>query len=149
MEENSSKEKNLNKAGDSNEQNQIGEEEDDDNDMDHEPSKDEDDEEDMDMEGSSGDRHDETEQNENTERRSAQMSSLTGFLFGNIDKDGHLDEDFLDEVINETSFTKLYAIESRWSRSQTGSKCEHSCFHTFLLLYLCQSYFLRSTYFIC
>ena len=67
--------------------------------MDHEPSKDEDDEEDMDMEGSSGDRHDETEQNENTERRSAQMSSLTGFLFGNIDKDGHLDEDFLDEVI--------------------------------------------------
>ena len=28
----------------------------------------------------------------------APMTSLTGFLFGNIDKKGNLKEDFLDEV---------------------------------------------------
>ena len=30
---------------------------------------------------------------------SAAVSSLTGFLFGNIDEKGELQEDFLDEVI--------------------------------------------------
>lgn len=33
------------------------------------------------------------------------MSSLTGFLFGNIDEKGELQEDFLDEVLI-TSFKK-------------------------------------------
>ena len=33
--------------------------------------------------------------------------SLTGFLFGNIDTKGELDEDFLDEVCNKDKNTAI------------------------------------------
>ena len=38
---------------------------------------------------------------------SAAVSSLTGFLFGNIDEKGELQEDFLDEVILQHQGTKI------------------------------------------
>ncbi len=35
-------------------------------------------------------------------------ASLTGFLFGNIDKEGKLEDDLLDEVYTISSTGKLY-----------------------------------------
>ena len=41
---------------------------------------------------------DSTEHDEISDPASSAVSSLTGFLFGNIDEKGELQEDFLDEV---------------------------------------------------
>ena len=50
--------------------------------------------------------HEEEEQEEEEEAtRNSQDSTLTGFLFGNIDKKGKLENDVLDEVNSHTVYT--------------------------------------------